>query len=287
MTTHTLPNVLVSTDWVADHLDDSNVRLLEAGWDTSEYEAGHIPRTSAGWGFADLQRTDNRDIPNKAQIESMLSQAGIAANNTVAIYGGLSNLVATMAFWVLKIYGHKDVRLLDGGRQKWLAENRPLTTVRPSLKTTIYVAQMPDFNLRADNDFIRDVIGRADYRLVDARPVNMYTGKDTAGATRGGHIPTAVNVPAEPIVNAEGQFQGWQTPTTNGDGTFKSIEELQALFSEKGVTREKSTVTYCVRGGLSTHMWFTLTQLLGYPNVREYDLSWAEWGKLADAPIEK
>jgi len=287
MSSYVPPEVLVSTQWVADHLSDSNVRLLEAGWDISEYEAGHIPGTVAGWEFADLQRADSRDIPNKAQIEAMLSQAGIANNNTVVIYGGLSNLVAAMAFWVLKIYGHADVRLLDGGRQKWLAENRPLTAERPSLKPTHYVAQTPNLNLRADKDFIAGIIGQADYMLVDARPVDMYTGENSAGMARGGHIPTAVNVPAGGIMDAEGKLLGWQTPTTNSDGTFKSIEELQALFSEKGVTADKNIVTYCVRGGLSTHMWFALTQLLGYPNVREYDRSWTEWGNLADVPIEK
>jgi len=287
MSSYVPPEVLVSTQWVADHLSDSNVRLLEAGWDISEYEAGHIPGTVAGWEFADLQRADNRDIPNKAQIEAMLSQAGIANDNTVVIYGGLSNLVAAMAFWVLKIYGHADVRLLDGGRQKWLKENRPLTAERPSLKPTHYVAQTPNLNLRADKDFIAGIIGQADYLLVDARPVDMYTGELNAGMARGGHIPTAVNVPAGRIMDAEGKLLGWQTPTTNSDGTFKSIEELQALFSEKGVTADKNIVTYCVRGGLSTHMWFALTQLLGYPNVREYDRSWTEWGNLADVPIEK
>jgi thiosulfate/3-mercaptopyruvate sulfurtransferase len=126
-----------------------------------------------------------------------------------------------------------------------------------------------------------------DQMIVDARPVEMYTGENTAGMQRGGHIPTAVNVPAAPISDADGKLQGWQTPTTRGDGMFKSVEELRALFSEKGITPDKNIVTYCVRGGLSTHVWFTLTQLLGYPNVREYDRSWAEWGNLADTPIEK
>jgi len=281
------PEVLVNTQWVADHLNDSNVRLLEVGGDTSEYESGHIPNTVAGWGFTDIQRPDSRDIPNKAQIESMLSQAGIANSDTVILYGGLSNLVAALAFWVLKIYGHLDVRLLDGGRQKWLAENRSLTTEKPTLKPTQYIAQTPNLNLRANKDFITGVIGQAGYAPVDARPVDMYTGENNAGMARGGHIPAAVNVPAGRIMDAEGKFQGWQTPTTNSDGTFKSVEELQALFSEKGVAPDKNIITYCVRGGLSTHMWFTLTQLLGYPNVREYDLSWAEWGNLADVPIEK
>jgi thiosulfate/3-mercaptopyruvate sulfurtransferase len=217
----------------------------------------------------------------------MLSQAGMANDHIVVIYGGLSNLVAAMAFGVMKIYGHADVRLLDGGRQKWLAENRALSTKRPIMQPTHYVAQTPNLSLRANKDFITGAIGQADYRLIDARPVDMYTGENMAGMQRGGHIPTAVNVPAERMMDAEGKFQGWQTPTTNSDGTFKSVEELRLLFSEKGATADKNIITYCVRGGLSTHMWFTLTQLLGYPNVREYDLSWAEWGNLSDVAIEK
>ena len=282
MSTYARPEVLVSTQWVADHLSDSNVRFLEVGVNTSEYESGHIPGAVAGWGLSAFQH-----LADKAQVEAMLSNAGIANSDTVVIYGGLSNLIAVMAFWMLKIYGHGDIRLLDGGRQKWLAEGRSLSTANPSVQRTQYVAQAPNWNLRADKDHIVGVIGQMEQTIVDTRPVDMYIGENTAGMQRGGHIPTAVNVPAAPITDAAGEFQGWQTPTTRSDGTFKSVEELRALFSEKGITPDKNIVTYCVRGGLSTHMWFTLTQLLGYPNVREYDRSWAEWGNLADTPIEK
>jgi len=284
---HANPKVLVSTQWVFDHLNDPNVRLLEVGWDTSEFEAGHIPGAFAGWSFADIQRTDSHGIPSKSQIETMLSQAGIANKDTVVVYGGIGNLIAVMAFWVLKIFGHIDVRLLDGGRQKWLAEDRPLSTEKPNVQTTQYIAQEPNWNLRADKDYVLGAIGQKGQAIVDARPIDMYTGENTAGMQRGGHVPTAVNIPASPILNAEGNFQGWQTPTTRSDGTFKSVEELRALFSENGITPDQNIVTYCVRGGLSTHMWFALTQLLGYPNVREYDHSWTEWGNLADVPIEK
>jgi len=276
------PEVLVSTQWIADHLNDSNVRLLEVGVNTSEYESGHIAGAVAGWGLSDFQH-----LADKAQVEAMLSNAGIANGDTVVIYGGLNNLIAVMAFWMLKIYGHADIRLLDGGRQKWLAEGRSLSTEKSSVQPTQYVAQEPNWNLRADKNHIVSVIGQMEQMLVDARPTDMYTGENTAGMQRGGHIPTAVNVPPAPITDTDGKFQGWQTPTTRSDGTFKSVEELRALFSEKGITADKNVVTYCVRGGLSTHMWFALTQLLGYPNVREYDRSWAEWGNLTDAPIEK
>ena len=282
MSTYARPEVLVSTQWVADHLNDSNVRLLEVGVNTSEYESGHIAGAVAGWGLSDFQH-----LADKERVEATLSNAGIAKTDTVVIYGGLSNLIAVMAFWMLKIYGHADIRLLDGGRQKWLAEGRSMSIEKHNVQRTQYVAQEPNWDLRADKDHIVSVIGRMEQMIVDARPVDMYTGENTAGMQRGGHIPTAVNVPAAPITDADGKLQGWQTPTTRGDGTFKSVEELRELFSEKGVTPDKNIVTYCVRGGLSTHVWFTLTQLLGYPNVREYDRSWAEWGNLADTPIEK
>jgi thiosulfate/3-mercaptopyruvate sulfurtransferase len=265
--------VLVNTQWVAKHLNDSNIRLLEVGWDSSEYESGHIPGSVAGWGLADVRRLDD-----KSQVEAMLSSAGISNEDVVVIYGGLSNLVAAMAFWMLKIYGHAEVRLLDGGRQKWLAENRPLSTEKPTIQPTQYMAQEPNWNLRADKDHVLSVIGEGEHTIVDARSAGMYTD---------GHIPSAVNVPAMPILDEAENIRGWQPPTTRSDGTFKTVEELQALFSEKGLAPDQNIVTYCVRGGLSTHMWFVLTQLLGYSNVREYDRSWDEWGNLTDAPIEK
>ena len=287
MSTFENAKVLVSTQWVFDHLNDPNVRLLEVGWDTSEYESGHIPNAVAGWGFSDIQQGDSRVIPSTAQIEDMLSKAGINNDNTIVVYGGLNNLIAAMGFWLLKIYGYKDVRLLDGGRQKWTAENRPLSAELPAVKSTQYLAQSPNFDLRADKDFIMGALGKADFIFVDARPEDMYTGENTAGMLHGGHIPSAINVPAGRIMDAEGNFQGWQTPTTNSDGTFKSLDELRALFEDKGISKDKNLVTYCLRGGLSTHMWFALTQLLGYSNVREYNLSWAEWGNLENAPVEK
>jgi thiosulfate/3-mercaptopyruvate sulfurtransferase len=284
---YTNPQALVSAQWVADHLDDPNLRLVEVGWDTSEFESGHIPGAVAGWAFADVQPSDSSDIPGKSQIETMLSQAGIANDDIVVVYGGLGNLIAAMAFWLLKIYGHQDVRLLDGGRQKWIAENRPLTTEIPYQQPTQYRAQTPNTNLRVDKDFLARVLEDKDYIFVDARPADMYTGENAAGTAQGGRIPKAINVPATPIVDAAGEFLGWQTPTTNNDGTFKSVDELRSLFAENGITPDKNIITYCVRGGLSTHMWFALTQLLGFPSVREYDRSWAEWGNLENVPIEK
>jgi thiosulfate/3-mercaptopyruvate sulfurtransferase len=281
------PEVLVDTQWVVDHLSDPNVRFVEVGWDISEFEAGHIPGTVAAWGYTDLHRADEREIPGKPDIEAMLSQTGIRNDDTIVLYGGFANLIAAMAFWVLKIYGHSDVRLLDGGRQKWLAENRPLSTEIPSPEPTQYVAQEPDTKRRADRNLVSQVIGEADCILVDARAEDMYTGEYNTGTAHAGHIPTAVNLPATPIVDSQGEFLGWQTPTTNIDGTFKSVEELRRLFSTNGIIPEKKVITYCLRGGLSTHMWFVLTQLLGYSHVLEYDRSWVEWGNLDSAPVEK
>jgi thiosulfate/3-mercaptopyruvate sulfurtransferase len=287
MSDYAYPQSLVTTQWVADHLHDSNVRLLEVGWDKSEFEGGHIPGTVAAWGYTDLHRASEREIPSKSEIESMLSQAGIANNDTIVLYGGFANLAAAMAFWVLNIYGHPDVRLLDGGRQKWLAEHRPLSTDIPSPEPTQYVAQKPDTKLRAERELVADAIGRADCVLVDARPEDMYTGEYKAGTAHAGHIPTAINIPATRILDSQGEFLSWQTPTTNSDGTFKPVEELTLLFSAMGISPEKKVITYCLRGGLSTHMWFVLTKLLRYPHAIEYDRSWIEWGNLEDMPAEK
>ena len=287
MSEYAHPESLVTTQWAADHLKDPAVRLLEVGWDASEFEAGHIPNAAAGLGYADIHQGNSRIIPSKSQMEIMLSQAGIANHDTVVVYGGFGNLIAAMALWLFKLYGHRDVRLLDGGRQKWIAENRPLSMELPAIKPAQYIAQSPNVSLRADREFIMRLLGQKDYILVDARPEDMYTGENSAGILHGGHLPSAMNVPAERILDTQGEFVGWQTPTTNSDGTFKSTEELRALFAEKGISKNQNIVTYCLRGGLSTHMWFVLTQLLGYPNVREYDLSWAEWGNLENVPVEK
>jgi thiosulfate/3-mercaptopyruvate sulfurtransferase len=279
--------ILVNTEWVFAHMNDSTVRFLEAGWDTSEYESGHIPGAVAGWGYTDIERPDSHDIPNQTQLEAMLSQAGIATQHTVVVYGGLNNLVAAMAFWLLKIYGHPDVRLLDGGRQKWIADGRPLVVEKPVIQPTRYMARQPDWNLRADKDYILSHLDKPGLQLVDVRPETMYTGDELLGITRGGHIPGAVNFPAKRLNNEHGDFLGWQHPLVNADGTFKTSDEMLETLYAHGITSNQAIVTYCVRGGLSTYLWFALTQLLGHPDVREYDRSWAEWGNSADTPVVK
>ncbi len=278
---------IVSTQWAADHLHDPSVRFLEVGMNDSEYQSGHIPGAVAGWSFADIKRPDTQDIPDKSQVENMLSQAGISNEHIIIVYGGASNLVAAMAFWLLEIYGHADVRLLDGGRKKWVAEGRPLSTEKLVLPAGRYIARESDRNLRADKNFILSKLGQPGIQIVDARPVNMYTGDNLFGIARGGHIPGATNLPAEALLDAEGNIIGWQPSLTNPDGTFMPVDDMREILAAKGLLPDKQIITYCVRGGLSTYLWFALTQLLGYPNVREYDPSRGEWGNLAETPVEK
>lgn len=286
------PETLANTQWVAEHLNDPQIRLVEVVLGASPsfgmpaYEGGHIPGAVA-WDFEkDLQDPDRRDILDKAGLEALLSRSGITPETTVIIYSGLSNMLATYAFWQLKIYGHKPVWLLDGDRQKWLDENHPTTSETPLIAPAVYCAQEPDWDLRADRDDVLRYIGKADRLLVDARSAEMYSGLDKAGMRRGGHIPGAVNLTAFRETNPDGSFNAWRIPTLQPDGTFRPAAELRALCETLGITSDKEIITYCVRGGLSTHAWFVLTQLLGFPNVREYDRSWAEWGNLVGLPIE-
>jgi thiosulfate/3-mercaptopyruvate sulfurtransferase len=284
MSSYAHPETVVNAQWVADHGLDTNVRLIEVGFDLAAYHSGHIPG-AMGWEWSkDVLHPLRRDLPDKALLEARLSGAGIANNSTVVPYDSLSNLLAAFTFWMLKVYGHHDVRLLDGGSKKWLAEGRPVTTETISHPATLYKASNPDWTLRAHRDLLLDFIDKPDRVLVDLRPADMYRGDNLFDLPAGGHIPGAVNVPAEIVVEKD-IFKEWLTPTTNDDGTFKPFKELRALFSGKGITADKEVITYCVRGGLSSHAWFVLKYLLGYPLVREYDGSWAEWSNLIGAPI--
>ncbi|MCK6578372.1 MAG: sulfurtransferase [Anaerolineae bacterium] len=286
MSDYAHPERIAGTQWAADHLDGPNVRFVEVGFSADAYVSGHIPGAVYwSWNGSVLQ-AGSRDILDKAGLETQLAQAGIRWDTTVVLYDGLSNLLAAMALWMLTIYGHQDVRLLDGDRAKWTREGRPTTAEVPDIQPTPYEAEKPDWTLRAHRDLVLEGIGNANRVLVDARTTAMYSGEDPMGGSFGGHIPGAVNLPA--LMRMEnGQFAGWQTLTTNADGTFKSADELRALFEEKGITSDKEIITYCVRGGLSTHLWFVLKYLLGYPEVREYDGSWAEWGNLVGVPVER
>ena len=285
MSNYANPASLVSTQWVADHLADPTVRLVEASWGDDEYRSGHISG-AVYWSFAeDLKKPELSDAPDADAMAVLLSRAGIEAATTIVLYGNLSNLVAAYAFWLLKHYGHQDVRLLDGGRQRWLDEGRPVSTALPVYLPTSYRIEPADRALRAQRDLILQAIDDPDWVIVDLRAPEMYLGVHKANAQRGGHIPGAINVPAVRETDADGAFVCWRMPTVSIAWTFRPVDELRALFAQAGVTPDKKIITYCVLGGLSSHAWFVLTQLLGYPNVREYDRSWAEWGNAAELPI--
>jgi thiosulfate/3-mercaptopyruvate sulfurtransferase len=292
MRSYAHPESLASTQWLAGHLDDPKVRVVEvvwgasASWGRPAYEAGHIPGAVA-WDFqSDLQDQARGDLIEKSGVERLLSKAGIDRDTCIVLYSGLNNMLATFTFWLLKIYGHPAVRLLDGGRRVWLNEGRPTSSEAPPATPATYHAKEPDWSLRASRDDVLQALGDGAPRLVDARSVEMYSGADKAGAARGGHIPGAINLAARRELGPDGSVIGWSIPTVQEDGAFRPAEELQELFDGLGIVRGKPVITYCVRGGLSTHAWFVLTQLLGYDGVREYDRSWAEWGSVEGLPIQ-
>ena len=274
------PEVLVDTQWVADHLNDPNLRLVEVDVDTTAYDSGHIP-DALGWNWKrDTQQLVRRDIPDKAGIEELLSRSGIGKDTTVIFYGDNNNWFATFAFWLLKLYGHADARMMDGGRKKWVDEGRSLTTDVPTVTRTSYRAKEPDMSIRALRDAVMESMGKSGRGLVDVRSPKEFSGELLApenlpqeGAQRGGHIPGAANIPWGQAVRE--------------DGTFKSAADLTALYGGKSITPDKSIIAYCRIGERSSHTWFVLKYLLGYQNVRNYDGSWTEWGSLVGAPIEK
>ena len=277
---YTHPEVLVETDWVADHLGDPKLRLVEVDVDTTAYASGHIPG-SVGWNWKkDTQQTLRRDIPDKAGLEALLGRAGISNDTTVIFYGDNNNWFATFAFWLLKLYGHQDARVMNGGRQKWIDEGRPLATEVPTVAPATYRAIGPDLGLRAMREMVHDSVGKAGSALVDVRSPKEFSGELLApenlpqeGAQRGGHIPGAANIP-------------WGQAVRD-DGTFKSAADLKALYGSRGITPDKEIVAYCRIGERSSHSWFVLKYLLGYPTVRNYDGSWTEWGSLVGEPIER
>jgi thiosulfate/3-mercaptopyruvate sulfurtransferase len=287
------PESLASTQWLAGCLGDPITRIVEIvwgdesdEWGMSAYRAGHIPGAVA-WDFAaEMQDPARQDIVDRAGFEALLSRSGITPATTVVLYSGLSNLLATFAFWLLKVYGHPNARLLDGDRRKWLADGYPLSDATPAVVATTYTAQPANQRLRAQHVDVLRAIEQPGYLLVDARTPEMFGGADSAGAARGGRIPGAVNLAARHEVTSYGLFAAWRLPTVGQDGTFKSAVKLRTLVESLGITPDKTIITYCVRGGLSTHAWFVLTQLLGYPDVREYDRSWVEWGNAEGLPIE-
>jgi thiosulfate/3-mercaptopyruvate sulfurtransferase len=277
-TRYVSPAALVGTDWVAEHLADPAVRIVEVDVDTRAYDEGHIPG-AIGWNWTtQLCDTLRRDIISKPQFETLMAASGIGEDTIVVLYGDNNNWFAAWAFWQLEMYGHGRLRIMNGGRKKWLEEGRPLTGVIGEVATTEYRAADPDPSLRAFLPEVHRAIA-AGAALVDVRSPQEFSGEILApaglaeGCQRGGHIPGAVNVP-------------W-AKACNDDGTFRSREELEALYRDAGVTPDRPVITYCRIGERSSHSWFVLRHLLGYLAVKNYDGSWTEWGNLVGVAIER
>ena len=267
---------LVSADWAEKNLGAPGVVFVEVDEDTNAYEGGHLPGAIKLDWKNDLQDPVRRDFVNKEQFEALLSARGIGNDDTVVLYGGNNNWFAAYAYWYFKLYGHRDVKLLDGGRKKWELDARPLVRDVPTRDQTSYTAQEPDTSIRAFRDEVVQAIGTQN--LVDVRSPDEYAGRLLAPAhlpqeqaQRAGHIPTALSVP-------------W-SKAANEDGTFKSDDELRAIYAAAGLEDGKDTIAYCRIGERSSHTWFVLKELLGHSNVKNYDGSWTEYGSLVGVPV--
>jgi thiosulfate/3-mercaptopyruvate sulfurtransferase len=274
------PEVLVSTQWVADHLDDPNVRIVEADEDILLYEIGHIPGAIKLDWQSDLQDHVRRDFVDRAGFEALVSSRGITPEQTVVFYGDKSNWYATYTFWLFKYFGHADARVMDGGRAKWEAEGRPYTTAGSNYPATTYVAKDANPALRAFRADVLAAVGDGKTQLVDVRSPAEFSGEvihmagyPQEGAQRAGHITGAQSIP-------------WGQ-AANPDGTFKTANELTTIYGGKGITAANPTIAYCRIGERASHTWFALTYLLGHEHVSNYDGSWTEWGSLVNVPIEK
>jgi thiosulfate/3-mercaptopyruvate sulfurtransferase len=278
------PEALVTTAWVAEHLRDPKVRVAEVDYDAqANYRQGHVPGAVLFDWRADINDGVRRDILSAEQLTHLFRRSGVERSTTLVLYGDFNNWFAAFAFWVFKYYGFADIRIMDGGRKKWIAEDRELSKEEPHPPASHFTAGAPNEALRAYYDEVRhglDAVQAGKLRLVDVRGPKEFSGEITAPpeypnehAQRGGHIPGAVNVPWAQAVNE--------------DGTFKSAEELKKLYGGKGVSGDAPVITYCRIGERSSHTWFVLSYLLGYSNVRNYDGSWTEWGNLIRSPIEK
>ncbi len=279
MANYAHPETLVSTDWVAQHASDANVRVAEVDVDTKAYDEGHVPG-ALGWAWnSQLCDTLRRDILPQAQFEELMAASGISNDTTVVIYGDNNNWFAAWALWQLKIYGHKDVRLMNGGRKKWLSEGRELSTEAPKVSRASYKASGPDNSLRAFLPQVQAALASHNAAMVDVRSPQEFTGEILAPpglpetCQRGGHIPGARSIP-------------WGK-ACNEDGTFKLVEELRSLYGNEGIDGSRPVIAYCRIGERSSHTWFVLKYLLGLDKVTNYDGSWTEWGNLVGAPVEK
>ncbi|TYP93770.1 thiosulfate/3-mercaptopyruvate sulfurtransferase [Fodinibius salinus] len=270
---------LVNLEWASEHLNDEDVRFVEIDVDTQSYDSGHIPG-AIGWNWkTQLQDQLKRTIASKEDFEKLLQESGIDEDTTVVVYGDNNNWFAAWAYWLLKYYGHEKAKVLDGGRKKWIAEDRELTTETPDYETSDYTIDEVESEYRAFRDDVKEKLESDDFGLVDVRSPEEFNGEIIAPkgvkelSLRAGHIPGASNIP-------------WST-AVNEDGTFKSKEELQEIYEQEGITPDKDIVAYCRIGERSAHTWLVLNELLEYPNVKNYDGSWTEWGNLINAPIER
>jgi thiosulfate/3-mercaptopyruvate sulfurtransferase len=270
--------VLVTTEWLVEHLNDDGVVVAEVDENPDLYDEGHIPGAIKLHWRDDLQDPIERDLVEKEAFEQLMGERGISNDTTLVLYGDKNNWFAAYAYWYLKIYGHQDVRILDGGRQKWIDESRELATDVPETSAATYTARDRDETIRARRDAVLKAIGKD--ALVDVRSPQEFSGEliaapgyEQEGAQRGGHIPSAQSIP-------------W-AQAVNDDGTFKTADALRELYGGKGITPDRQVTAYCRIGERSAHTWFVLRELLGYEDVRNYDGSWTEWGNLVDVPIEK
>jgi len=280
MSEYAHPEALVDTSWVADHLNDSNIRLIEADEDVLLYEVGHIPGSVKLDWHVDVQNPLSRDFVDQQGLEQLFSRWGISNDTTIVLYGDRNNWYAAYAYWLFTQYGHQNLKLMNGGRAKWEAEGRPYTKNVPTFEATSYHAQPADESIRAFRDQVLTSLQNGNARLIDVRSPQEYSGEllhmvnyPQEGAQRAGHIPGAKNIP-------------WAV-TANADGTFKSTDDLREIYAGKDVSPSNEVISYCRIGERSAHTWFVLTQLLGFTNVRNYDGSWTEWGSLVRSPIER
>ncbi len=276
------PEVLVDTEWVSKNTPSEKIRLVEVDYDpVNGYQKGHINGATLIWWKRDINDPITRDIIGKKQFEDLMKRNGITKDSQVILYGDFNNWFAAFVFWIFKYYGHENIKIMDGARKKWELEKRPYTVEEPKVMPTTYVAQPPNEGLRAYLFDVKRAINKNDTVLVDVRSPKEFTGEITAPpeypmehAQRGGHIPGANNIP-------------WATAVNDADGTFKTYEELKQNYVPKGVTPDKDVICYCRIGERSSHSWFVLKYLLGYPQVRNYDGSWTEWGNMIGNPVEK
>ena len=279
MAEYAYPDTLVSTDWVEKHANDDNVRVVEVDVDTKAYDEGHVPGAIAWAWNSQLSDQVRRDILSREQFEELMASAGVKPETTLVIYGDNNNWFAAWALWQAKIYGHKDVRLMNGGRKKWLSEGRELSTETPHPARTSYRAKDADLSLRAFLPQVQRASEHGSAGLVDVRSPQEYTGEILAPpglpetCQRGGHVPGARSIP-------------WGK-ACNEDGTFKSADDLRALYRGEGIDGSKPVIAYCRIGERSSHTWFVLKYLLGLSDVKNYDGSWTEWGNLVAANVER